>query len=206
MSSGPVSAHGQVAGPPLKAVDRLLRRWRAAKIRRFVPRSARVLDIGCYDGALFEQLGDRVAFGVGIDPLLTEPVDTARCRLIPGRFPGDGPGSDSFDVITLLAVLEHIPESELVGFARDCLRFLKPGGIVVLTVPSESVDRLLHWLSRAHLVAGMSAHEHHGLKPSQVPGVFAAPAVALVEASRFQLGLNNLFVFRKSRGDTDSSG
>ena len=79
---------------------------------------------------------------------------------------------------------------------------LKPGGRIVITVPSPRVDDILHLLIRLHLIAGMSAHEHYGFKPAHTLGVFAAPRFRVLKKARFQLGLNNLFVFEKApRGD-----
>ena len=40
-----------------------------------------------------------------------------------------------FDVVYHSQVLEHIPKDKAVGFLRECLRVLKPGGVLRVVVP-----------------------------------------------------------------------
>ncbi|MCP4200776.1 MAG: class I SAM-dependent methyltransferase [bacterium] len=179
-------------------VDRWLQQWRISKVRRFIPQDARVLDIGCHEGELFRQLSDRVGLGVGVDPLLEEPVDAANYRLLPGNFP-DALAADagSFDVITMLAVLEHVPTDQQKALVDALHQRLEPGGVVVITVPAPFVDRILAVLRGLRLIHGMSLEEHYGFEPAQVPGLFADRGFVLETSRTFQLGLNHLFVFRR---------
>ena len=41
-------------------------------------------------------------------------------------------------------------------------------------------------------------HEHHGFDPHDVMAVFGRPPFETISARRFELGLNNLFVFGKT--------
>jgi hypothetical protein len=43
----------------------------------------------------------------------------------------------------------------------------------------------------------MCLDEHHGFAVEKTPSLFCAVGLELVRHERFQLGLNNLFVFRK---------
>jgi SAM-dependent methyltransferase len=183
--------------------DRLLQSWRIRKAKALIPPGAGVLDIGCADGALFRQLGERISRGVGIDPSLDGPVETERFRLVPGAFPDDLPAAGRFDVITMLAVLEHVPIDRQPALAAACARFLEPGGRVILTVPSPAVDRILHLLESLRLIEGMALHQHYGFEPSQTPSVFTPHGLRLARARKFQLGLNNLFMFEKATGEPD---
>ncbi|HUY91770.1 MAG TPA: class I SAM-dependent methyltransferase [Pirellulales bacterium] len=181
----------------MKTVDRWLQQWRIAKIRRYLPPVARVLDIGCADGALARTVGELHDY-VGLDPGLDASRPLPRGMLIKGCFPGDLPPSASaFDCITMLAVLEHIPLAAQAALAADCWRYLRPGGLVLITVPAPAVDYLLALLKALRVIDGMSLEEHYGFDVRQVPGCFAGAAFELVEHRRFQLGLNHLFVFRK---------
>lgn len=180
----------------MKALDRWIQSWRVARAARHVPAGARVLDVGCFDGALFRRLGDRLGEGVGLDPLLPAAVEGERYRLLPGSFPAALPDGEPFDAVTFLAVLEHVPEGELAAVARACAAALRPGGVVIATVPSPTVDRILALLLALRLIDGMSLEEHHGYDPGATPRVFAESGFSLEAHERFQLGLNNLFVFR----------
>jgi 2-polyprenyl-3-methyl-5-hydroxy-6-metoxy-1,4-benzoquinol methylase len=189
------AALAPVHGPPLQRIDRAIRARRLRQVRRFLPAGAKVLDVGCYDGALFSAFGNRVAEGVGVDPMLQRSGQRGRFRFIADGFPTAEIGSENFDVITLLAVLEHVSVRQLPVWRDACERLLAPNGVIVATVPSPRVDDLLHVLMRLRLVAGMSVHEHHGFDPEAVPRIFAGADLALIERRRFELGLNNLFVF-----------
>ena len=182
----------------MKALDRLLQRWRIGKTRPFIPAGGRVLDIGCADGEFFRQLGSQVGEGVGIDPDLSDPVECNGHRLLPGVFPDDLGDAGEFDAITMLAVLEHVPEDRLPALARGCTRHLRPGGHLLITAPAPFVDRILDALLFLRLIDGMSLEEHHGFEPGDTVGIFAGEPLTLIRHSRFQLGLNHLFVLRKS--------
>jgi SAM-dependent methyltransferase len=182
----------------MKAIDRYLRDVRIAKATRFVEQGDVVVDIGCADGAMFEQWSGRIEYGYGVDPTLPAMRKTDRFALYPGDFPEALP-EVRCDVITMLAVLEHIPEDRQIETAAACHRILNPGGRVVITVPSPQVDTILGVLGRLHLIDGMSVEEHYGFDPSGTARIFASPYFSLVERRRFQFGLNNLFVFEKAQ-------
>ena len=180
----------------MKTLDRILQNWRIDKVRPYLRPGARVLDIGCADGALFRRQPGLGAY-VGMDPALAQPRDEPPVRLIRGVFPDDLPGREPFDAITMLAVLEHIPPAQYERLARECAAHLKPGGYLLITVPSALVDRILDALHWARLIDGMALEEHHGFTAGRTPSLFSATDLELVARKRFQLGLNNLFVFRR---------
>jgi SAM-dependent methyltransferase len=185
-----------VEGPPLTPVDRFLRSWRIRKARRYIPPGARLLDVGCHDGALFRTVSQRIVSGVGVDPALRRSTTIGPYRFCDDVFPGPPLDPDSFDAITFLAVLEHVDDGSLASIRDACERVLVPGGVVIATVPSPAVDGIVHLLQRARLVAGIAAHQHHGADPASIADALGAGALTLVARRTFQLGLNNLFVFR----------
>ena len=168
--------------------------------RAYIAQGSRVLDVGCSDGALFRRLGPRISEGVGLDSELDEPVVMPGFRLLPGTFPESLSDQRRFDVITMLAVLEHVPPEHHVDIGEGCSRHLEPGGYLVITTPAPLVDRILDALMFLRLIDGMSLEQHYGFNPSDTPAIFLPHGLTLVKSRKFQLGLNNLFVFRKNGG------
>ncbi|QEM81855.1 bifunctional 2-polyprenyl-6-hydroxyphenol methylase/3-demethylubiquinol 3-O-methyltransferase UbiG [Halomonas binhaiensis] len=99
-----------------------------------------VLDVGCGGGILSESMARRGALVTGID--------LSEAALEAGRRHADEQGveldyrlisveqlaeeaPESFDLVTCLEMLEHVPDPESV--IRACTRLVKPGGHVVLS-------------------------------------------------------------------------
>jgi SAM-dependent methyltransferase len=164
------------------------------------------LDIGCADGAIFHQLGRKIREGVGIDPNIPESKDFGSYRLLRGKFPDALQNPEPFDVITLLAVLEHIPPAEQKELAENVVRYLKPGGRLIITVPSPRIDQMLDRLKSLRLIDGMSLEEHYGFDIRLVPSIFSVNGLELAGKYTFQFGLNHLFVFRRAPSGNSGIG
>lgn len=180
----------------VKALDRLLQNWRIDQARPYIPPGAHVLDVGTADGALFTRLGDRIGSGVGIDPDVASRTD-GRFRYLHGRFPEDLDTAEEFDVVTALAFFEHVQDDERDAIADACFAALAPGGHCILTIPSPAVDHILTVLVGLHVIDGMHEGEHHGFDVRRTPDIFENAGFKLLTRGRFQLALNNLFVFEK---------
>jgi 2-polyprenyl-3-methyl-5-hydroxy-6-metoxy-1,4-benzoquinol methylase len=178
--------------------DRTLQRWRIEKAAGFIKPRDTVLDIGCADGSLFQQvpgLGPSIGVDPDLDPAGIAPMNNV--RFFRGLFPQALPEPMKFDAITMLAVLEHVPPDQQRPLAQACADHLKPGGRLIITVPSPAVDLVLAVLRFFHIIHGMSLEQHYGFDVKQVPSIFS-PCGLRLEANRtFQFGLNNLFVFQR---------
>lgn len=182
----------------MKPLDRLIQRFRIQKAGKYIPTNSSLLDIGCADGAIFRQLRHKIRHGVGIDPGIKENYQEDFYQLIQGNFPKDVPTDNPvFDVITMLAVLEHIPLEEQRILSLNISRHLRHGGKLLITVPSPIVDKILEVLKTIRLIDGMSLEEHFGFDVKTVRQTFSNPGLKYVKHERFQLGLNNLFIFQK---------
>ena len=178
-------------------LDRLLCRWRFRVAARHIPRGARVLDIGTSDGAFLNWLGPRIGPSVGVDPLTEARVLTNGHRVVRGSVEAasdEGP----FDCCTALAVLEHLDTDSLKAISEDLLTLSSGGAILIATVPSPVVDGILAVLMRLRLLRGMETEQHHGVEVSDIVETCEQTGWSLQVKRRFQLGLNNVLVFRST--------
>ena len=97
-------------------------------------------------------------------------------------------------------MLEHLTDGELVDFGRLARSCTSEGAVIVATVPSPLVDRILDVGIRLRLLDGMEAEEHHGLDASTIPEILAETGWSLRNRKTFELGLNNLFVLERGIG------
>ncbi|HEX7140257.1 MAG TPA: class I SAM-dependent methyltransferase [Vicinamibacterales bacterium] len=98
-----------------------------------------VLDVGCGVGRNLAHLDGR---GIGVDPN-NNCVETARQRGFRAYVPDDFERAAAaegwtFDALLVAHVLEHIGFDDAVALVRGYLRYLKPGGRVVLITPQEA--------------------------------------------------------------------
>jgi SAM-dependent methyltransferase len=187
----------------MKKLDRLLQHMRVRKVLPLIAPGARVLDIGCADGVLYRN-GPRLGRYVGVDP--DAPSDGPRdgATFVRGTFPSAALGpEDRFDVITLLAVLEHVPIGAQPAFAGACAAHLVPGGVLAITVPSAAVDRILDVLKALRALDGMETGQHYGFDPATTPAVFLPHGFRLERHETFELGLNHLYVLRRTSGNAE---
>jgi 2-polyprenyl-3-methyl-5-hydroxy-6-metoxy-1,4-benzoquinol methylase len=184
----------------VKKADFYLQKIRIGKVIPFIKRGDHILDVGSGEGALFKCLEEkRIPFtGVGFDPEIVHEIHSPNFTIFKEWFPSPKIENRIFDVITALAVLEHIPEDALQKFIRDCNHHLKVGGLILLTVPSPRVDQILNLLIRLRVLDGMEVGQHHGYDTGLTQPLLGKNGFSLVKHAKFQLGLNNLFVFQKT--------
>lgn len=181
----------------MKYLDRVLQRWRISQALPWILPGSRVLDIGACQGELFLQAGSAIAPSLGLEPLLPSDGALGPHPILAQGFPCDALAAADFDAITMLAVIEHLEPEVLAQLDGEFYRLLRPKGRIIITVPSPWVDVILMFLKSLRLIDGMELHQHRGFQPGQVSQLFSEERFRLLRRSRFQLGLNNLFVFEK---------
>jgi ubiquinone/menaquinone biosynthesis C-methylase UbiE len=181
----------------MRKLDYLLQRWRYSVAIPFIPLGCDLLDIGGFDGSFLKRVHEKIRRGVCIDPHLEEKSNN-KITLIKARFDSILPfPDDSFDIITMFAVYEHLGEQRKL-IAEESFRVCRNNGLVLLTVPSNMVDTILMILKKVRLIDGMSTEEHQNFNVTNTVGIFEGVGFQLKRWSRFQLGFNNLFVFQKT--------
>lgn len=187
-------AHGSPRYPR-KLLDEILEYLRFTKVEPYIPKSATLLDIGAGDGNFLRYINGHLQSAVGIDSHLKQTIEFRTCHLVPGVFPYDFKGELAFDVITVMAVAEHIPMEVFPDVAQACWKYLKPGGQVIITVQHPRVEGFLDLLKDLRIVEGFSMHEHYGFDPECLPRIFNR--WKLIKRERWGFGCNNLFIFKK---------
>jgi 2-polyprenyl-3-methyl-5-hydroxy-6-metoxy-1,4-benzoquinol methylase len=180
----------------MRLLDRWLQTQRIRKAIAWLRPGDRILDIGCHEGELFSALDDSTLSGVGLDPLSKPRHIGDRFELRTALFPDGLRSNEKFEVITALAVIEHVPSDQLLNFAAACRARLTPGGRFVATIPSPFVDQLLKMLLWLRLLDGMSTEQHHGLPVEKAISTFRAAGFDVSIRRSFQFGLNNLLVMK----------
>jgi 2-polyprenyl-3-methyl-5-hydroxy-6-metoxy-1,4-benzoquinol methylase len=181
----------------MKKIDYLLQNERIRQAKKFIIGDS-LLDIGCHYGEIFERiLKKRMITGDGIDAILIKKIETPNYSLYPGYFPKDFTLEKKYKNITLLAVLEHIPLTELKKFPFLLSNYLLPKGRVIITVPTKKVDYILNLLIFFKLIDGMDLENHQDFERSLIRTIFTDNGYNLIKEKSFELGLNILYVFEK---------
>jgi SAM-dependent methyltransferase len=151
----------------------------------------RLLDIGCGENCLVRAWRAKGGDGVGVDvypwPGLDLVVEDS------AHLPFD---TASFDTVTLVACLNHIPERKAV--LAEVRRLLPPGGRLIITALTPMVSRIWHmwafWDADQH-ERGMKEGEVWGFAPGEVAALATEAGFRLDEETGFSWNLNRMFVF-----------
>jgi SAM-dependent methyltransferase len=164
----------------------LLEPWRLRVVLPFV--RGRVLDLACGYNNLIRAHGR----GVGADIFPWDGIDVriGDAALLPFL-------DNSFDTVSVLAALNHMPNREDALLA--VMRVLRPGGLFLATMIGPWTGRLAHTLFHQDEArrGGMQPGELDGIPPGTMRALLQQAGFELVREVPFQLGLNRLYVARK---------
>lgn len=180
----------------MRALDRELQRQRCKRAANVIHPGASILDLGTANGRLFTIVKGHNSQSLGIDKDNSLPWLALPTRRIVGDFLQIEIEPKRFDVVTLLAVCEHLSLEELMAWVVKIKSLLNLNGQVLLTIPSAKVDGILHWAIKLRILDGMEAHAHHGAQANDVVNCFLRQGFELIKHEQFQFGLNNLIVLK----------
>jgi 2-polyprenyl-3-methyl-5-hydroxy-6-metoxy-1,4-benzoquinol methylase len=157
----------------------ITRRLRVRNVMRYATTGRDHLDIGCGDGYFLRRSPCRTA--VGMDMRIGDsPV---------------GPGSplpfgdEMFDLVTMLAVIEHVKDPQFV--ISEVARVLRPKGRLVLTTPKQAAEWLIH------LYVKDIEEEHESYFTQQRLEQLVRPKLVPAGYHTFLFGLNQAFAATK---------
>jgi 2-polyprenyl-3-methyl-5-hydroxy-6-metoxy-1,4-benzoquinol methylase len=178
------------------------------RIARVLPHLKRyphctLLDVGCgVEAKLLRELEPHIEKGVGID-FKAPRVHTAKIQTIVATLDDKLPfETGSFDVVTMLAVLEHLEKPD--EMLREIARVLRVGGGLILTVPSKYAQPVLEFLAfRIGLVNADEIRDHKRyFNREDLCAAVAATGLLNVEQHKyFQWRFNNFLFAVKHRTD-----
>jgi len=139
-----------------------------------------VLDIGCGGGILSESMASRGALVTGID-LSDKALSVAKLHLLENgqvsvnyrkvaaeTLASEQPGS--FDVVTCMEMLEHVPDP--ASIIRACAQLVKPGGYLFFSTINRNLKAYLLAVIGAEYILNMLPRGTHDyrkfLKPSEI--------------------------------------
>src|ERR1043166_6946817 len=162
----------------------------------------RLLDIGCGTNRLVMRYRAEGGDGVGVDVYPWDGVDLVVEDT--SKLPFE---DVSFDTVSFVACINHIPNREKV--LREARRLLKPDGQVLLTNLTPRLSRIWHawafWDADQH-ERGMAAGEVGGVTHDELMALVRTAGFALVARRRFSWGLNSLYILRAAdRGPGERS-
>jgi len=186
--------------------SRAERRAHIAAIQRHfrVPQRARHLDVGCALGSMLEE-----AKTAGWEPVGVETSEFAAgyaaehtgCLVYPGTLEKAAFPAQSFDVVTLMDVIEHVPyPGELLD---EIYRVLRPGGVVFILTPNFS-SLFVRLYGRTAYSVWPDQHIVY-FQPSTMRRLLRHAGFSkIITGSKDFYGENVGRLLRRSRGETDS--
>jgi ubiquinone/menaquinone biosynthesis C-methylase UbiE len=180
-------------------LEPLLRRLRLRRVISQIPAGTRVLDIGCgRSAALLSAIAPQIDSGVGVD-FKVPPMKVGNIETVPLKLDQELPfPSSSFDVVTMLAVLEHI-EHEM-PILLEIHRVLKDSGRLILTVPSIWAQPVLEFLAyRLKIVDEAEIRDHKRYYDRQTlrEVMLEKTQFQHFQHQYFQFGMNNFCLVTK---------
>ena len=152
----------------------------------------RVLDVGCGGGILAESMARKGAEVTGID-LADKSLKVARLHGLESGVKVDykliqvetlaAESPASFDVVTCMEMLEHVPDPGSV--VNAVAQLVKPGGWVFFSTISRNAKAYVHAVVGAEYVLGLLPRGTHDyakfIKPSELARMARGSGLALVE-------------------------
>jgi SAM-dependent methyltransferase len=182
-------------------LDKYIAKWRLSKVRRFVSKGDVIMDFGCgYQAYFLNHVKYFISKGIGIDTDIPANSTEGNLQLIHQDVGINLPFEDStFDKIFLLAVYEHISLDKTIPLLLDFKRVLKPGGSIILTIPTPKGKKVLEFMAyKLKIISQVQISDHVKYYNKEDVSIDARKAGLMISYHEyFQFGCNSLQVLKK---------
>ncbi len=150
-----------------------------------------LLDIGCGTNELVKKYSGK---GIGVDVYQWGNVDVVVEDTANLSFK-----NQSFDTITIIAALNHIPNREQVLI--EAKRLLKNDGKLIVTMIPPKISRVWHGIRKPwdadQSERGMKIGEVYGMTEKDLEKILFKTGFTVISKKKFMLGVNNLTIAKK---------
>jgi ubiquinone/menaquinone biosynthesis C-methylase UbiE len=150
-----------------------------------------LLDIGCGTNELLRSYSGK---GIGVDVYQWGDVDIVVEDT--AKLPFD---DKSFDTITIIAALNHIPNR--VQVLIEVKRLLRDSGKLIVTMIPPKISRVWHRIRKPWDVdqseRGMKEGEVYGMTEDELRKLLSETGFEIKFTKKFMLGINNLTITKK---------
>ncbi len=183
------------------SIDRKIAKIRYRTIKKYIPQSGVIADIGCgQEAAFLKYCAPQIKKGYGFD-FRIQNYKTENLTLINNRHSqGLELKSGCCDTVFMLAVLEHLDNPE--NLIQEANRILKPGGTLVLTTPTIMAKPVLECMAfQLHLINVDEILEHkHYYVNQEIGALLKQCGFSKYKYQKFLFGMNSLAVAVKMQG------
>ncbi|HZZ98713.1 MAG TPA: class I SAM-dependent methyltransferase [Candidatus Saccharimonadia bacterium] len=168
----------------------LFQELRIRKVVEKIPQGKALVDLGCdQPQVLIDRVRENMKSCIGVDIAVT-PHKYANVQILRQDLRHKiALPSNSADVVTMLAVLEHVKYPE--DIITECFRVLRKNGVLLITVPSPNSKPLLELLAILGLVRKemIEQHENYFTK-MRLESICEHVGFRSVSVESFELGCN----------------
>lgn len=171
-------------------LGKFLMNWRIRTVLPYI--HGHLLDIGCGTNNLVKSYRRE---GIGVDVYQWSDVDLMVDNT--AKLPFD---SDTFDTVTIIAALNHIPNRCEV--LAEAYRILRRTGVIIITMIPPRISRIWHFLRKPWDVdqneREMKPGELYGLTAKEVRRLLSEAGFDILFEKTFMLGINRMTVAKKN--------
>ena len=180
-------------------LDKTIAHMRLSQVLKHVPDNSDVPDFGCGNQAfLLRSITKRISYGKGIDFGIKKdhPFENIFLEPMTANYAGLIKDYHKYDVVIMLAVIEHVPLKDVVRLLKLLKSKLKKNGKIVMTTPTTRGQFVLELLAfKLHIISEKQILDHKKYyNKEDFVTLTKSIGMKLESYSTFQIGMNSIIV------------